>query len=123
MQPIAHTVYAAVNTATVGSRSSTSKAIAGATTAGNYTQAMLVQFCFFTAYLVVGVPGGWLVKRIGYMRGATVGLMLMMAGCLMFIPASRTATYGLFPFALFVLASGVVIVQVLSNPLISLLGP
>ena len=89
----------------------------------NYTQAMLVQFCFFAAYLVVGVPGGWLVKRIGYMRGATVGLLLMMAGCLLFIPASRTATYGLFLTALFVLASGVVIVQVVTNPLISLLGP
>ncbi len=88
----------------------------------NYTQAMLVQFCFFTAYLLVGVPAGWLVKRIGYMRGATAGLLLMMAGCLVFIPASQTATYGLFLFALFVLASGVVIVQVVTNPLISLLG-
>ena len=35
----------------------------------NYTQAMLVQFCFFTAYLVIGLPGAALVKRIGYMRG------------------------------------------------------
>ena len=89
----------------------------------NYTQAMLVQFCFFTAYLVVGIPGAQLVKRIGYMRGATVGLLTMMAGCLLFIPASRTATYSLFLLALFVLASGVVVVQVVANPLISLLGP
>lgn len=89
----------------------------------NYTQAMLVQFCFFTAYLVIGIPGAQLVKRIGYMRGATVGLLTMMAGCLLFIPASATATYGLFLLALFVLASGVVVVQVVSNPLISLLGP
>ncbi|WP_344711472.1 sugar MFS transporter, partial [Sphingomonas humi] len=88
----------------------------------NYTQAMLVQFCFFTAYLVIGIPGAQLVKRIGYMRGAMTGLLVMMAGCLLFIPASRTATYGLFLFALFVLASGVVIVQVVANPLISLLG-
>ena len=88
----------------------------------NYTQAMLVQFCFFTAYLVIGIPGAWLVKRIGYMRGAVAGLMLMMAGCLLFIPASQTATYALFLLALFVLASGVVIVQVVANPLISLLG-
>lgn len=88
----------------------------------NYTQAMLVQFCFFTAYLVIGIPGAALVKRIGYMRGAVAGLLTMMAGCLLFIPASQTATYGVFLFALFVLASGVVIVQVVSNPLISLLG-
>ncbi len=89
----------------------------------NYTQAMLVQFCFFTAYALIGIPGARLVKRIGYMRGAVVGLLTMMAGCLLFIPASQTATYAVFLLALFVLASGVVIVQVVSNPLISLLGP
>lgn len=88
----------------------------------NYAQAMLVQFCFFTAYAVVGIPGARLVKKLGYMRGAVAGLLTMMLGCLLFIPASRTATYGLFLFALFVLASGVVIVQVVANPLISLLG-
>jgi FHS family L-fucose permease-like MFS transporter len=88
----------------------------------NYTQAMLVQFCFFTAYAVVGIPGARLVKRIGYMRGAVAGLLAMMLGCLLFIPASRFATYGLFLLALFVLASGVVIVQVVANPLISMLG-
>ena len=89
----------------------------------NYTQAMLVQFCFFTAYAVIGIPGARLVKRIGYMRSAVAGLLTMMVGCLLFIPASQSAAYPLFLFALFVLASGVVIVQVVSNPLISLLGP
>ena len=89
----------------------------------NYTQAMLVQFCFFTAYAVIGIPGARLVKRIGYMRGAVAGLLTMMVGCLLFIPASQSAAYPLFLFALFILASGVVIVQVVSNPLISLLGP
>src|SRR3954453_12148203 len=89
----------------------------------NYTQAMLVQFCFFTAFSVIGIPGAQLVKRIGYMRGAAAGLLTMMVGCLLFIPASSTATYGLFLLALFVLASGVGVVQVVSNPLISLLGP
>ncbi|WP_086607098.1 sugar MFS transporter [Erythrobacter donghaensis] len=89
----------------------------------SYTEAMLVQFCFFTAYLLIGIPGAELVKRVGYMRGAVVGLLTMMAGCLLFIPASQTATYGLFLGALFILASGVVVVQVVTNPLISLLGP
>lgn len=88
----------------------------------NYTQAMLVQFCFFTAYFLIGIPGARLVKRIGYMRGAVAGLLTMMVGCLLFIPASKSATYALFLGALFVLASGIVIVQVVSNPLISLLG-
>jgi len=89
----------------------------------NYTQAMLIQFCFFTAYLVVGIPGARLVKRLGYMRGAVAGLVVMLLGCLLFIPASQGAVYGLFLLALFVLASGVVLVQVVANPLISLLGP
>ena len=89
----------------------------------SYTQAMLVQFCFFTAYALVGLPGAALVKRIGYMRGAAAGLLIMMTGCLLFIPASQSATYALFLLALFVLASGVVVVQVVTNPLISLLGP
>lgn len=89
----------------------------------SYTEAMLVQFCFFAAYLIIGIPGARLVKKIGYMRGAVVGLVTMMAGCLLFIPASQTATYAMFLGALFILASGVVIVQVVANPLISLLGP
>lgn len=88
----------------------------------NYTQAMLIQFCFFAAYLVIGIPGAKLVKKIGYMRGAVVGLVTMLVGCLLFIPASQQAVYGLFLLALFVLASGIVIVQVVANPLISLLG-
>lgn len=89
----------------------------------NYTQAMLVQFCFFTAYALIGLPGAALVKRIGYMRGAVAGLLTMMIGCLLFIPASKSAAYPIFLAALFVLASGVVVVQVVTNPLISLLGP
>ena len=89
----------------------------------NYLQAMLVQSAFFAAYFVIGLPGAALVKRLGYMRSAVAGLLTMMAGCLLFIPASQSAVYGVFLLALFVLASGVVIVQVVSNPLISLLGP
>ena len=89
----------------------------------SYTEAMLVQFCFFAAYLVIGIPGAKLVKKIGYMRGAVAGLATMILGCLLFIPASQTATYAIFLGALFILASGVVIVQVVANPLISLLGP
>jgi FHS family L-fucose permease-like MFS transporter len=89
----------------------------------NYTQAMLVQTAFFAAYAIVGIPGAAIVKRVGYMRGAAIGLATMMVGCILFIPASASATFALFLAALFVLASGVTIVQVVSNPLISLLGP
>lgn len=89
----------------------------------DYMQAMFVQTAFFAAYAIIGLPGAALVKRIGYMRGAVVGLLAMTAGCLLFIPASHTAAYPVFLGALFVLASGVVMVQIVTNPLISLLGP
>ena len=86
-------------------------------------EAALVQVWFFLAYAIVGIPGAKLVKKIGYMRGAAAGLGLMICGCLLFIPASKMAVFGLFLLAYFVLATGVVIVQVVANPLISLLGP
>ena len=89
----------------------------------NYMQAMLVQTAFFAAYAIIGLPGAALVKKVGYMRGAVLGLLAMVAGCLMFIPASKSAAFPVFLLALFVLASGVVVVQVVTNPLISLLGP
>ena len=89
----------------------------------SWTEAMLVQFCFFAAYAIIGIPGAKLVKKLGYMRGSVAGLLTMIAGCLLFIPASQLVTYPLFLGAFFILASGVVIVQVVANPLISLLGP
>ena len=89
----------------------------------SYLQAMLIQSAFFAAYAVMSLPGAAIVRRNGYMRTAAIGLLTMTAGCLLFVPAARTATFGLFLFALFVLASGITIVQVVANPLISLLGP
>lgn len=89
----------------------------------SYFEAMLVQFAFFAAYLIVSMPAAALVKRFGYMRSATAGLLTMAAGCLLFVPASTTGLYIAFLGALFVLASGITIVQVVANPLISKLGP
>jgi FHS family L-fucose permease-like MFS transporter len=89
----------------------------------DHLQAMLVQTAFFLAYAIFGLPGGALVRRVGYMRGAAIGLLTMMAGCLLFVPASSSAMFPLFLLALFVLAAGVTVVQVVANPLISLLGP
>jgi FHS family L-fucose permease-like MFS transporter len=88
----------------------------------SYAQAMLVQSAFFAAYFIVSLPGAALVRRIGYMRTAVVGLSTMMAGCLLFIPASSSGIFEIFLGALFVLAAGITIVQVVANPLISMLG-
>jgi len=88
----------------------------------NYAQAMLVQFAFFIAYFLISIPGAAIVARIGYMRTAALGLMTMTAGCLLFIPASSFGVFGWFLGAIFVLGSGITIVQVVANPLISMLG-
>ncbi len=89
----------------------------------SYAEAMLVQSAFFAAYFLVSLPAAAIVKRIGYMRTAVVGLLTMTAGCLLFVPASSQGLFGAFLVALFVLASGITIVQVVANPLISMLGP
>ena len=86
-------------------------------------EVMLVQTAFFAAYFIISIPAAALVRRIGYMRSAVVGLLTMTVGCLLFIPASSYGLFGLFLIALFVLASGITTVQVVANPLISLLGP
>jgi FHS family L-fucose permease-like MFS transporter len=89
----------------------------------NYFQAMLVQFAFFMAYFVVSIPAAAVVRRFGYMRTAVAGLVVMTVGCLLFIPASLAGLFVAFLIALFVLAAGITTVQVVTNPLISLLGP
>jgi FHS family L-fucose permease-like MFS transporter len=88
-----------------------------------YGEVMLVQSAFFTAYFVLSIPAAWIVRRVGYMRTAFIGLLLMTAGCLLFIPASSSGLFVTFLAALFVLAAGITIVQVVANPLISMLGP
>ena len=88
-----------------------------ATFALSYAEVMLTQFCFFGAYFLISLPAAWLHHRIGYLRGAAVGLLLMALGCLLFTPAAKAGVYPGFLGALFILASGVTIVQVAANPL------
>src|SRR5277367_4352847 len=89
----------------------------------SYAEAMTVQSAFFGAYFIISLPAAAVVRRIGYMRSAVVGLLLMMVGCLLFIPASSSALFQMFLIALFTVAAGITVVQVVANPLISLLGP
>lgn len=88
----------------------------------NYTQAMLVQFCFFTAYFVVSVPSGYLVEKIDYKGGIIAGLSIAGIGCLLFYPAAGLHSYPLFLTAFFVLASGITLLQVAANPYVTILG-
>jgi FHS family L-fucose permease-like MFS transporter len=88
----------------------------------SYAEVMLVQSAFFAAYFIVSLPAAAIVERIGYMRTATLGLLTTMVGCLLFVPASSSGIFAMFLLALFVLAAGITIVQVVANPLISMLG-
>ena len=88
-----------------------------------YLQAGLVQFAWFTAYGIISIPGGRLIKRLGYKNGILIGLSLAAIGCLIFYPAASTRLFVLFLLALFVVASGITILQVAANPYISVLGP
>lgn len=88
----------------------------------SYAEAMLSQFAFFLAYLVMSIPAGLLLARIGYLRSIVVGLSVMATGCLLFTPAASIGLYPLFLAALFVLASGITLLQVAANPLIANLG-
>ena len=83
-----------------------------------YVQAMLIQFCFFTAYATMG----YLVGKIGYKNGVISGFVLTAIGCLLFYPAAGSHSYATFLGALFILASGVTLLQVAGNPYVTLLS-
>jgi FHS family L-fucose permease-like MFS transporter len=88
----------------------------------NYVRVMLVQFSFFSSFLLFSVPAGMLVERIGYQKTLFIGLFMMSGGALLFIPAARVPSFGLFMGALVILAGGVTFLQVSGNPYVSALG-
>jgi len=88
----------------------------------SYSQAMLIQFCFFGAYFLVSLPAGSLIKRVGYQKGIVTGLVIASIGCALFYPAASLQSYQVFLGALFVLASGITLLQVSANPYVSILG-
>jgi FHS family L-fucose permease-like MFS transporter len=88
----------------------------------SYSQAMLVQFCFFSAYFLVSIPAGKIVKKVGFQKGIVLGLIVAAIGCFAFYPAAAMHSYPVFLLALFILASGITILQVSANPYVSILG-
>ena len=87
-----------------------------------YVRAMLIQFSFFGAYFVMSIPSGYLVEHLGYRKGIIIGLATAGIGCLGFYPAASMQSYPLFLAALFVLASGITLLQVAANPYVAVLG-
>ncbi|TKX28459.1 sugar MFS transporter [Campylobacter estrildidarum] len=89
----------------------------------NYFEAALVQFCFFGAYFVTGGIFGKLLEKIGYPAGVILGFIITAIGCVLFYPAASMASYPVFLGALFILASGIVLLQTTGNPFVTLLAP
>jgi len=89
----------------------------------SYSESSLVQFYFFLTYGIMSFPAGKIVERIGYKKGMVLGFLVSAFGAILFVPASMMHQYAIFLAALFILAIGVVLLQVASNPYITLLGP
>ena len=88
----------------------------------SYTDVMLTQFSFFLSYFIFSIPAGLILSRIGYVRGAALGLVVTAAGYGLFTPAAEMGSFGAFLLALFVVAAGITMLQVAANPFIELLG-
>ncbi len=85
-------------------------------------QAGLIQSAFYMGYFLLAIPAGLLMRRFGYKAGLVTGLMLFSAGAIMFWPAAVIGKFGMFLFALFVIASGASFLETGANPFIATLG-
>lgn len=89
----------------------------------NNFQSYLVAFAFYISYFVMAIPSAWVLKATGFKKGMSVGLLVMAAGALLFVPAALSRTLELFLFGLFVQGTGLAVLQTASNPYITILGP
>ena len=89
----------------------------------SYSESSLVQFYFFLTYGIASIPAGKMVDRVGYKKGMVLGFSIAACGALLFFPASVMHQYTLFLAALFIVAIGIVLLQVAANPYITILGP
>jgi FHS family L-fucose permease-like MFS transporter len=89
----------------------------------NDFQAYFVTAAFYIAYFVMALPMTPILKRTGFKSGMSVGLWIMAAGCLVFIPAALSRTFGLFLSGLFIMGTGLTLLQTASNPYITIIGP
>ena len=89
----------------------------------NHFESYLVAFSFYVAYVFMAIPASWILKRTGLKSGMMYGLFVMAIGALFFVPAAMTRTYGMFLTGLYVMGTGLAILQTAANPYITLLGP
>lgn len=86
-------------------------------------QAFLVTFAFYMAYFVLAIPSAYVLKKTGYKNGMALGLLIIALGSLLFIPAANSRSFNMFLIGLFIQGSGLALLQIASNPYISLIGP
>ncbi|GGG99664.1 glucose/galactose MFS transporter [Parapedobacter pyrenivorans] len=86
-------------------------------------QTYLVTFAFYIAYTVASLPAVGFLQKVGTVKGIQAGLLLMAAGCLVFLPAAMERTYAWFLVGLFLLGTGLTILQIAVNPYVTVLGP
>ncbi|MDR2385801.1 MAG: sugar MFS transporter [Tannerella sp.] len=89
----------------------------------NNFQAYFVTFAFYIAYFVMSVPGGILLKKVGFKSGIMYGFFALALGALLFIPAAFTRTYGIFLIGLYIMGTGLAILQTAANPYVTIIGP
>jgi len=89
----------------------------------NNFESYLVASAFYIAYLLMAKPSAWMLKVFGFKNGMAVGLIIIAAGALIFVPAALTRIYPIFLLGLFIQGSGLAVLQSASNPYITILGP
>lgn len=86
-------------------------------------EALLVASAFYLSYFIMALPMSGVLRRTGFKNGMMLGLFVMAVGALLFIPAAQTRTYGLFLTGLFIIGTGLTLLQTASNPYITIIGP
>ncbi|MBQ6038311.1 MAG: sugar MFS transporter [Bacteroidaceae bacterium] len=86
------------------------------------SQSTLVQGAFFLGYFLWAIPAGIFLNKYGYRRGMVMGLLIFGLGCLLFLPGERIMSFPFFLFTMFVIASGLVFLEVAANPYMTELG-
>lgn len=86
-------------------------------------QSYLVASASYISFVLMALPASYVINKIGYKKGMSLGLIIMAIGALLFIPAANARTYWIFLSAIFIQGIGMTLLQTASNPYITILGP
>ncbi|MCB4797912.1 sugar MFS transporter [Neotamlana laminarinivorans] len=86
-------------------------------------QSYLVASASYISFVVMALPASYIINKIGYKKGMSLGLIIMAVGALVFIPAAEARTYWIFLSGIFIQGIGMTLLQTASNPYITILGP